>query len=95
MDYWSFSLWQVNFHDSTFETESKRIKSIIMLDGDEMREIFQATKASYENHGRAGRLALTMQYAKLCKLIANQGVSVVALQSQCTKSCIYESQKST
>lgn len=52
-------------------------ETVVMLDGDEMRAVFGATKASSVNHGRAGRLALAMQYAKLCQLIANQGVTVV------------------
>ena len=52
-------------------------ETIIMLDGDEMRAVLGATQANSENHGREGRLALAMQYAKLCKLIADQGVTVV------------------
>ena len=43
-----------------------------MLDGDELREIMQATSA----HGRAERLALAMRYAHLCHLISTQGVDV-------------------
>ena len=42
-----------------------------------MREVFGTTKANTENHGREGRLALAMKYAKLCRLIARQGVIVV------------------
>lgn len=49
----------------------------VLLDGDEMRAVFGAVKSSSVNHGRAGRLVLAMQYAKLCQLIANQGVTVV------------------
>lgn len=52
-------------------------QKVVILDGDEMREIFGATKENYRNHGREGRLALAMQYAKLCRLIASQGVTVV------------------
>jgi len=52
-------------------------ETVVMLDGDEMRAVFGATKASSKNHGREGRLALAMQYAKLCQLIANQGITVV------------------
>jgi adenylylsulfate kinase len=50
---------------------------VIMLDGDEMREVLGATKSNSENHGKEGRLALAMRYAKLCKLIASQGAVVV------------------
>ena len=52
-------------------------EAVVMLDGDEIRAVFGATNASSVNHGRAGRLALAIQYAKLCKLIASQGVTVV------------------
>ena len=52
-------------------------QTIVMLDGDEMRAVLGATQANSENHGREGRLALARQYAKLCKLIADQSVTVV------------------
>jgi len=52
-------------------------KAVVMLDGDELREVFGATAANVENHGRVGRLALAMQYAHLCRVIAAQGFTVV------------------
>lgn len=52
-------------------------KAVMMLDGDELREVFGATAANAQNHGRAGRLALAMQYAHLCRVIAAQGFTVV------------------
>jgi len=52
-------------------------KSVLMLDGDELRKVFGATAANVENHGREGRLALSMQYAHLCRVIAAQGLTVV------------------
>ena len=52
-------------------------QTIVMLDGDEMRAVLGATQANSENHGREARLALAMQYAKLFKLIADQGVTVL------------------
>ena len=52
-------------------------KSVVMLDGDELREVFGAVEANAENHGRDGRLALAMQYAHLCRIIASQGLTVV------------------
>lgn len=52
-------------------------KAAVMLDGDELREVFGATAANVENHGREGRLALAMQYAHLCRVIAAQGLTVV------------------
>lgn len=50
---------------------------VIMLDGDELREVFGAAAPSARNHGRAARLALAMQYAHLCRILANQGLTVV------------------
>lgn len=50
---------------------------VLMLDGDELREVFGAVKANAQNHGREGRLALAMQYANLCRVIAAQGFTVV------------------
>lgn len=59
----------------------RRLKSgghaAVLLDGDELREIFGAVAASSANHGREGRLALAFQYAHLCRLLASQGVTVV------------------
>jgi len=55
-------------------TESR---AVVMLDGDELREVFGAVTANSQNHGREGRLALAMQYAHLCRMIAAQGQTVV------------------
>lgn len=51
--------------------------SVVMLDGDQLREVFGAVKASEENHGRAARLELALRYAQLCKILAVQGLTVV------------------
>lgn len=50
---------------------------VVFLDGDELREVFGAAAANQQNHGREGRLALAMQYAHLCRVIAMQGLTVV------------------
>lgn len=50
---------------------------VVMLDGDELREVFGAVAANSRNHSREGRLALAMQYAHLCRVIASQGLTVV------------------
>ena len=50
---------------------------VMMLDGDELREVFGAAAVNAQNHGRVGRLALAMQYAHLCRVIAAQGFTVV------------------
>lgn len=52
-------------------------KSVVMLDGDELREVFGAVASNPENHGRDGRLALAFQYAHLCRVIATQGLIVI------------------
>jgi cytidine diphosphoramidate kinase len=50
---------------------------VITLDGDELRAVFGAVAANVQNHSREGRLGLAMQYAHLCRVIANQGPTVV------------------
>ena len=52
-------------------------ESVVMLDGDELRELFGAVAATAENHGREGRLTLAKKYTQLCQVIAAQGVTVV------------------
>ncbi|MBX3304428.1 MAG: adenylyl-sulfate kinase [Nitrospira sp.] len=52
-------------------------ESVVFLDGDELRNVFGATAANTQNHGREGRLALAFQYAHLCRILAGQGVTVV------------------
>ncbi len=52
-------------------------KPVVMLDGDELREVFGAAATNTQNHGREGRLALAFQYAHLCRVIAQQGLTVV------------------
>lgn len=49
----------------------------ILLDGDELREIFGAVSVNSNNHGRQGRLALAFRYAQLCKIISSQGFTVI------------------
>lgn len=49
----------------------------VMLDGDQLREVFGAVASNAKNHGREGRLALAMQYSHLCRILADQGLVVV------------------
>jgi adenylylsulfate kinase len=51
--------------------------AVVMLDGDELRQVFGAVATNTQNHGREARLALAMQYAQLCRVIASQGLTVV------------------
>jgi len=48
-------------------------QSVVLLDGDELRDVFSASQA----HDRDSRLSLAMQYAHLCKVIAEQQLTVV------------------
>jgi len=50
---------------------------VVMLDGDELREVFGAAATNAQNYGREGRLDLAMQYAHLCRVIAAQDLTVV------------------
>lgn len=49
-----------------------RGRPVIVLDGDNLRDVLGATQA----HTRAERLDLALRYARLCVLIASQGVDV-------------------
>ena len=50
---------------------------VIQLDGDELREVFDPFKKNPQSHNRKGRLALAMQYAQLCRVLAKQDLTVV------------------
>jgi len=52
-------------------------KAVILLDGDDLREVFGAAEASPENHGRQARLSLALQYARLCRALARQNLTVI------------------
>jgi len=52
-------------------------RQVVLLDGDELRAAFGATNSNRECYGREGRLTLAMQYSHLCKLLVNQGITVV------------------
>jgi cytidine diphosphoramidate kinase len=54
-----------------------RGQSVVLLDGDELRAVFGAVAADAQNHSREGRLALAMQYGRLCRVLAGQGLTVV------------------
>ncbi|MGE5491998.1 MAG: adenylyl-sulfate kinase [Actinomycetota bacterium] len=53
-----------------------RGETAVLLDGDELREVFGAASTPH-GHDRSARLALAMQYAHLCRVIASQGFTVV------------------
>ena len=43
---------------------------IMLLDGDELREVFGLNSVNQENYGRDKRIALAMQCAYLCNILA-------------------------
>lgn len=51
-----------------------RLPHAILLDGDDLRAVLGATSSGFD---REGRLALAQTYARLCKLLADQGHTVV------------------
>lgn len=56
----------------------RRDSAVVVLDGDALREVLQAGKnGSASLHHREARIGLAMRYARLCQLIASQGVTVV------------------
>lgn len=55
-----------------YDYMKQKKKNVIRLDGDILREVFQNKDYSHE-----GRKALGYQYARLCKMIADQGIDVV------------------
>jgi len=52
-------------------------KDVVRLDGDELRELFCMEPPKLQGHDRNARLKLAMQYARLCRLLSMQGLTVV------------------
>jgi cytidine diphosphoramidate kinase len=50
---------------------------VVCLDGDQLRKVFSTMHSTEKNYERSARLSLAMQYAHLCHVIAEQGVTVV------------------
>ena len=48
-------------------------KNVVRLDGDLLREVFGSTDYTLE-----GRKKISFQYSRMCKMLADQGVDVVA-----------------
>lgn len=49
----------------------------ILLDGDELRAVFGSGALSDKSLERQGRLDLALRYARLCRLLSDQGLHVV------------------
>jgi len=52
-------------------------EAVVLLDGDDLRQIFGATETGVGHHDRQTRLTLALQYARLCRILSAQGVTVV------------------
>ncbi len=78
-------IWITGLSGAGKTTLAKRIttvlcesgKQAVMLDGDQLREVFGTVTSSTKNHGREGRLSLALQYARLCRVLADQGLTVI------------------
>lgn len=51
-------------------------ENVLLLDGDELRTIFNTTQ-NCNFYQRADRLALALQYSRLCQMLSDQGMTVV------------------
>jgi cytidine diphosphoramidate kinase len=56
--------------------KAKNIESVI-LDGDQLREIFHKTSITQDHYSRDVRLQLAVQYSKLAHLLSSQGINVI------------------
>ena len=52
-------------------------KDVLLLDGDELRNIFRFDMENSQNYDRATRITLSLKYAKLAKLLSLQGGIVI------------------
>lgn len=52
-------------------------KSVVLLDGDELREIFGSGADNTHNYDKEKRIELAMQYSRLCCALAAQEMTVV------------------
>ncbi len=51
--------------------------AVVLLDGDVMRAMFSQDQPDGRHHDRAARLALALKYSQLCKMLSEQGLTVV------------------
>ena len=50
---------------------------IVLLDGDQLRKVFAINSMDNSVYGRDERLQLTMTYARICKMLSNQKLTVI------------------
>ena len=51
--------------------------AVVLLDGDVMRAMFAQDQMDGRHHDRDARLALALKYSQLCKMLSEQGITVV------------------
>ena len=59
------------------EVLRKSGEQVLYLDGDELRKIFGSNYSNIDSHSRERRLAIAMQYSRLCHFIVKQRLKVV------------------
>ena len=59
------------------EILQKKGYPVIGLDGDELRNIFNSSPKSVDNHSRQNRMDLAFQYSKLSKFLSDKGNIVI------------------
>ena len=55
----------------------KRLPNIVMLDGDELRDIIVDRDQEQMSYERNERIKIALRYSSLCRLLSLQGISVV------------------
>jgi adenylylsulfate kinase-like enzyme len=58
-------------------TLRERHLPVLLLDGDELREIFGTSANNSQSYTRQDRLTLALRYSALCRLLAEQHIHVV------------------
>ena len=59
-----------------YEHYADHANSLMLLDGDQLREVF-GEKGKSGEYSRSDRLSLALKYSKLCKLLSGQNVDVI------------------
>ena len=54
-----------------------RLPNMVMLDGDELRDIIVDRGQERQSYERNERIKIALRYSSLCRLLSSQGISVV------------------
>ncbi|MCR9072757.1 MAG: adenylyl-sulfate kinase [Alphaproteobacteria bacterium] len=63
-------------HELALRIRARR-EACVVLDGDRLRAALGASGTTADLHSREARVALSFQYARLCSLLAEQGLTVI------------------